>query len=142
MTTRFQCGAQAVPATAQACHGSIGRESGSIVLGLSVFSWCSLVSGFSRIRNLAIFATAIFHPLHAERVEDQAVGQRELPGVEGSLVGVVHDRIPGDAPGFVADEACTVFARCPGVILVAVEDGCLQQDESDLSKPGGASGRK
>ena len=85
---------------------------------------------FSGSRNLRRIPA---HPGGAQCVQDQAVGEREFLGVQDNFVGVVDQRISGDAPGLMPNDAGAVLASDGLAIFVAVKDNARAvQDHGDL----------
>jgi hypothetical protein len=64
-------------------------------------------------------------PVHAQRVENQTVGEVKSAGVDNDLVCVKDSLIFRDAPFLMADDAGAVLATRRGVVAVAVKDGSI-----------------
>ena len=70
-------------------------------------------------------------------MQNQVVRERQFLRVQNRLVGVVDQRVAGNAPGFVTNYARTVLARGLGVVLIAVKDRAVEKN-GNLAKLGGA----
>ena len=70
-------------------------------------------------------------------MQNQVVRESQFLRVHNRLVGVVDQRVAGNAPGFVTNYARTVLARGFGVVLIAVKDRAVERN-GNLVKLGGA----
>jgi hypothetical protein len=70
-------------------------------------------------------------------VQNQVVRECQFLRVHNRLVGVVDQRVAGNAPGFVTNYARTVLARGFGMVLIAVKDRAVERN-GNLAKLGGA----
>src|SRR5271166_4250477 len=73
--------------------------------------------------SLALPLAHLAAPYHPERVQDELVSNAELIGVQHCFVGVRDDVAASDAPGFVANYTCAMFAGRIGAICIAVIPG-------------------
>lgn len=62
-------------------------------------------------------------------MQNQVVRESQFLRVHNRLVGVVDQRVAGNAPGFVTNYARTVLARGFGVVLIAVKDRAVEEWE-------------
>jgi hypothetical protein len=77
-------------------------------------------AGREILGTLASPLTSIRHPRYSQRVKDQSITKRELVRIEHGSIGILDDRIAGNAPVLVADDPATMFTRRLGIVLVAV----------------------
>jgi hypothetical protein len=76
-------------------------------------------------------------------MQDQAIPESELPGIQHEAVGILNDRITGHTPIFVLKNASAVLAGSLSVGLISViptgggirEHNYLQRTQSKFPQP-------